>query len=188
MTRIFLFHCSGGSPESHWYPWLKRALEKRGDEVIIPTFPIGPHEQTFDNWLKVLEPHKEKLDGSVLIGHSLGAPFILDVLNEWRPHVRATILVAGFVGALGGVDEPNLDDFAERKLDWNRIRSCAERFIVIHGDDDPIVPLQKARELGRLLGTGTEPLIIAGGGHLRGADGYVAFPKLLELIDTLTEK
>jgi len=71
-----------GNPDKHWYQWLEEELEKRRFEVFAPQFPIEEGEQTVANWLKILEPMKEEMEGGIIIGHSLGAPFIVDLLNE----------------------------------------------------------------------------------------------------------
>ena len=82
MKSVFIIHGSDGNKDSHWYPWLKEELEKRGLQVFLLQFPIG-EKQTLWNWLNTLEPMKESLAGSILVGHSLGVPFILNVLNQW---------------------------------------------------------------------------------------------------------
>ena len=80
IQTAFIIHGSNGNPNKHWYPWLKEELEKLGLKVFAPQFPIKD-EQSLDNWLKTLEPFKKYLDNSILIGHSLGVPFILNVLK-----------------------------------------------------------------------------------------------------------
>lgn len=36
MRSVSVFHCWEGTPESNWYPWLKKDLEKKGYKVNVP--------------------------------------------------------------------------------------------------------------------------------------------------------
>ncbi|UCD04383.1 MAG: alpha/beta hydrolase [Candidatus Woesearchaeota archaeon] len=91
MKTAFIIHGSNGGPNLHWYPWLKAELEKRGFKVILPKFPIYEN-QTLENWLKALKPFKKELEDSIMIGHSLGASFIIDVLNLWDVKLKLLFL------------------------------------------------------------------------------------------------
>ena len=41
MKKVVIIHGANGSPEENWFPWLKKELETKGIEVIIPQFPGG---------------------------------------------------------------------------------------------------------------------------------------------------
>lgn len=179
MRKAFIIHGSNGSKDSHWYPWLKERLEERNFQVFLPQFPIK-EEQNLNNWLKTFSKFKDNLDGSIMIGHSLGVPFILNVLSQWDYKIKAAFLVAGFVGHLD-VDEPNIDDFSEKKFDWEKIKRNCEHFYVIHSDNDPYVPLEKAEELAKKLGV--KVILIKGGEHFQAQSGFKTFELLLEKID-----
>ncbi|MFH1423533.1 MAG: alpha/beta hydrolase [Candidatus Nealsonbacteria bacterium] len=180
MKFAFIFHGSNGSKDAHWYPWLKEELEKRELQVFLPQFPVEEN-QTLQNWFDALRPMKEHLGDSILIGHSLGVPFILNILNQWDVKVRAAFLVAGFSGHLEAEGELNLDDFAEREFDWNKIKQNCKYFCVIHSDDDPYVPLKKAEELASNLGA--EVTVVRGGKHFQAQSGFKKFNSLLEKIE-----
>lgn len=179
MKSAFIFHGSNGSKDAHWYPWLKRELEKTGLGVFLPQFPIEK-KQTLQNWLDILQPIKENLKDSILIGHSLGVPFILNVLNQWDIKVKAAFLVAGFSGHLEVEDEPNIDDFAERDFNWERIKANCDKFYVIHSDNDPYIPLKRAEELASNLGV--EVILVKDGKHFQAQFGFKTFDLLLEKI------
>jgi len=179
MKTVFIIHGSNGSKDAHWYPWLKRELENRGLQVFLSQFPIEEN-QTLQNWLDTLQPMKENLKDSILIGHSLGAPFILNVLNQWDVKVKAAFLVSGFSGHLEVEDEPNIDDIAERDFNWRKIKENCKYFYVIHSDNDPYVPLERAEELARNLDV--EVTLVRGGKHFQEESGFKTFPQLLEKI------
>jgi len=182
MKSAFIIHGSNGSKDKHWYPWLKKELESRGLQVFLPQFPIEEN-QTLQNWLDTLKAMKENLEDSILIGHSLGVPFILNVLNQWNVIAKAAFLVAGFSGHLEVEDEPNIDDIAERDFNWRKIRENCKYFYVIHSDNDPYVPLERANELAKNLGTSV--ILVKGGKHFQDESGFKTFGLLLNKIDEI---
>lgn len=178
MQNIFIFHCSNGNPNKHWYPWLEKKLKNKNTNIFIPEFPIGKN-QFLNNWIKNLSSYKQYLNNSILIGHSLGAPFILNILNTCNIKVKAVFLVSGFIGELS-VDEPNIKDFAENNFNWKKIINSSNKFYIIHSNNDPYVPLFKANELSKYLKTNV--IMINNGGHFTESVGYKKFDLLLEYI------
>jgi len=181
MKSAFIIHGSTGSKDAHWFPWLKEKLEGRGLQVFLPQFPIEEGEQTLENWLKTIEPMREHLSDSIMIGHSLGVPFILDVLNEWDTKIQAAFFVGGFGEKHEAEGEPDMDEFAARDFDWNKIKNNCKHFYVIHSDNDPYVPLEKAQRLAKNLDTNVT--LVSGAGHFQSQGGYSTFDLLLEEID-----
>ena len=179
MKTAFIIHGSDGNKDAHWYPWLKEELEKRGLQVFLPQFPIEEN-QTLQNWLDTLKPMKEDLKDSILVGHSLGVPFILNVLNQWDIKVKAAFLVSGFSGHLEVEDEPNIDDIAKREFNWEKIKAKCDKFYVIHSDNDPYVPLKRAEELAGNLGV--EVILVKDGKHFQAESGFKTFNLLLDKI------
>lgn len=178
--NVFIFHGVGGHPGENWFPWLKKELEKRGYNVIVPQFPT-PKGQTLDNWLKVLNHYKEFLnEDTILIGHSLGAPFALNVIE--KNQVKAAFLVAGYCSKCDNEFDEMSATFSQRDFDWTRIRANCERFVVYHADNDPYIKIENAQELATNLHINLQ--LIKGAGHFNKAAGYVKFNKLLE--DILT--
>ena len=180
MRSAFIFHGSNGSNNAHWYPWLKKKLEERNLQVFLPQFPIGD-EQTLENWLNTLNPFKNNLNNSILIGHSLGVPFILNILDLWDYKIKATFFVSGFIGNLEVEDDPNIKYFSEKNFDWNKIKKNCKRFYVFHSDNDPYVPLEKAEEIVDKLGV--KVILIKGGKHFQEQSGFKTFDLLLKKID-----
>lgn len=185
MHSIFIIHCSNGSPYIHWYQWLRRELKKQGYKVYIPQFP-REENQTLDNWLKALFPLRDKLENAIMIGHSLGTPFIIDVLHLWDYKIYACVFVAGFTGKLvTDHNEPNVAQFAEQNYNWPKIRRMCEKFIIIHSNNDHLVPLSKGEELAYNLHA--KVTLIRGGAHFQAQTGYRTFPQLLNLIHETCE-
>lgn len=175
----FIIHCSNGNPNRNWYPWLKKELENKGFQVFAPQFPIGK-DQNLNNWLNTLKEYKQYLNNSILIGHSLGVSFILNVLNNWDIKAKATYLVSGFIGKLN-VDEPNIEDFSDKTFNWYKIRTNCKHFYIFHSDNDPYVPLSKAQELSKYLET--KVILVKNAGHFSESSGYKRFDLLLKYLE-----
>ncbi len=183
--NVIIIHGSFGSPKENCFPWLKEELEKLGCKVFVPKFPT-PEGQSLQNWLKVFEEYKQYLnEDTVLVGHSLGPAFILNILEELNKPVKTAIFVAGFVGNL---NNPKFDEmnktFTEKEFDWDKIRKNCQSFFVFYSDNDPFVPKERALELARNLGAEAE--LVRGAGHFNEAAGYTKFPLLLEKIKELS--
>lgn len=185
--RFFIIHGAEGHPEENWFPWLKKELERLGHEVIVPRFPT-PENQTLESWEAVFAKY-EKEPGrgwgpeigtgepeTIFIGHSLGVPFLLTVLEKRK--AKAAFFVSGFTGRVDNRYNDGMTTFTYKEFDWKAIRKNCGRFYVFHSDNDPYIPVDKARELaGRL---DAELVLVRGAGHFNASAGYTKFPELLE--------
>lgn len=178
---VVIIHGTYGKPDSNWFPWLKEELSFIGVNANVPAFPshqyqnISSWRQTFRDRVGAL--HKDM----ILIGHSLGAGFLLNLLEESETPVAAAFFLAGFTGKLGLPDyDPQNESFVCRPFDWQRIKTNAGRAFVLHSDNDPYVPLSRGEDLAKNLGV---PLtLIPGGGHLNSESGFNTFPMMLQLL------
>jgi uncharacterized protein len=182
--KIVILHGTGGNPEDNWFPWLKDILEDRGHEVCIPEFPT-PENQSLKNWSNTLKDqvHFTLDKDTILIGHDLGANFILHILDiDMNEPVRKAILVSGFCNKLGHkVFDELSSTFIEKEFNWDRIKSNATEFIIYQGEGDPYVPIFEAEELEENLDA--ELNIIPDGQHLNEEAGVIIFEELLERIE-----
>lgn len=179
MNNVLIVHGLGGNSRCNWFPWLKEELEKLGSNVVVPDFP-NSNTPKLDEWLSELK--KDSLDDTwILIGHSLGCLFILDVLELLNKSVKAAFLVAGFTGLLPDKGINSLiKTFADKEFDWEKIRANCSSFYVINSDNDPYIPLEAAYQLS--LNLAVEVTLIKGAGHFNEAAGYVKFQKLLAMV------
>ncbi len=151
--RFFLIHCTGGDPNETFFPWLRKKLEAKGHEVIAPRFPT-PEGQTLENWMKVFEPYWKKVNSeTVFLGRSIGAPFVLRLLERSPCKVRAAFLVAGFASELKLPEfAPLVNSFIEPQWNWKKIKNNCEKFFVYNSDDDPFVKIEKGEEIASNVG------------------------------------
>jgi uncharacterized protein len=181
MVNVILIHGSYGNPDENWFPWLKTELEKFGCKVFVPQFPT-PENQSLDSWREVFDDYRACLkQDAVVVGHSLGPAFLLDVLENAKNPIKSAFFVAGFVSLL---NNPNFDKvnktFVEHQFNWNKIKNNCKNFFVFHSGNDPYVPFDKGKDLSNHLGA--ELNIVAKAGHFNKASGYETFPLLLEKI------
>ena len=132
--------------------------------------------------MKVLKKDEEKIDyDTVMIGHSLGAAFILNYLEKADKDIKAVCLVAGYHEVLENQFKELNKTFVGKKFNWNRIIENCEHFFIIGSDNDEYIPIETTRQLAVLLDA--ELHIIHNGGHLNSKAGFEKFPQLLELIN-----
>lgn len=150
--KYVIFHGFEGSPSSPCWQWIKRELESKGHEVIIPQLPNTNDPEEVDQVSTALNT-AEYDDRTVIVGHSLGAVVALKVLEKLQKPVLRVVLIGGFI-------DRNFKDHArpfEKRWKWEfdgaNIRTKARAFTVLHDPKDYAVRDEQAKGLADLLGT-----------------------------------
>ena len=182
--KIFLFHCWGGESRSCWSGYIIDEFTKKRVEVVSPDFP-NSGKPWLPDWLKVVRekvPSFHSKDEWVLVGHSLGCPTILRLLESFGPKekVKAVILVASFAKDLF---IPEIQNFVFKDFDWAKIKAGSKKFIVINSNNDPYIELNEGERIANLLGA--EFIVEEKGGHINEGSGFTTYPRLKEIIETL---
>lgn len=177
--KAFIIHGTGATSQSNWFPWLKAKLEKMNITVFAPDFPLD-EQQNLSNWLKIFEKYWDVMDeNTLLIGHSLGPAFILNILERAKTEVMASFLVAPFIGNLNLPEFDSVNNtFVNKDFNWDKIIKNCHIFYVYASDNDPYVPLDKSRFIANK--TNATLRIIKDGGHINADSGYLKFDRLLE--------
>jgi uncharacterized protein len=177
--NFIIIHDEYGTPEGNWYPWLKSELEKLGHTVAVPRLPT-PENQNLENWKKALKDQVPVIDeNTIFIGHSLGATFILNILQTQK--AKACYFVAAFISKLNNEQFDSINGtFLERDWDWSSIKSNCENFVVIHSTDDPYVLTDSCMELCEKLACSAT--IFSNSGHFNDKSGFTSFQYLLDII------
>lgn len=177
--RAILIHGWEGYPEEGWRPWLKKELESKGFEVIVPAMPDSANPK-MDTWLSHLnklvgEPDKD----TYFVGHSLGCITILRYLESLSKNqvIGGAVLVAGFTSNLGFEE---LDNFFPSLVDWDKIKPHCSKFVAIHSDNDPYVSLHYSDFFKDNLGA--EIIVEHNMKHFSGDDGVNELPAALESV------
>jgi len=184
MKNAIIIHGTYGNPNENWFPWLKENLENVGYQVEVPSFPT-PDNQSLESWMNVFGDPEDTLNSdSVLIGHSLGATFILTILESLESPIKAVFLVSGFLGLLDNQEFDNLNvSFSTRDFNWKKIKSNVKNIYIYHSDNDPYIPMENAKAISKNLGG--KLMIIKDAGHFNSKSGYDRFDRLLVDIKNL---
>ncbi|MFZ2522838.1 MAG: alpha/beta hydrolase [Minisyncoccia bacterium] len=182
MKKVFIIHGFQGSPNGGWRPWLMAELEKQDIYACALSMP-KPDEPICNEWVEEISRYVEvnKNDDIYLIGHSLGVPAILHYLeNSQANSIKGVVIVSG-------PSEKNnnrkIDSFLETPFDFESIKSKCKSFSIIHGDNDPNVPLDNAKTLSKELNSNL--IIVENGGHLNGSAGWTQLPQCLEVLNVM---
>lgn len=179
MINIIIIHGSYGNPNENWFPWLKTELEKLNCKVFVPKFPT-PKNQSLESWNNVFNEYKQCInEDTILIGHSLGPAFLLNLLEKLDKPIKSAFFVSGFLGLLGNSDFDEINKtFTNRNFNWNKIKQNCKKFYLYHSNNDPYVPIKKATELAEKLDN--KIIEIKNAGHFNEETGYNKFELLLE--------
>lgn len=182
MKKVFIVHGFEGSPNGGWRPWLMAELEKLDIYACALSMP-NPESPICAEWVEEISRHIERTGANeiYLVGHSLGTPAILRYLESVQvKSVSGAVLVSG-------PSEKNtnrkIDSFLDKNFDFEKIKSKCKAFSIIHGDNDPNVPLDNAKFLSQKLNG--ELIVIENGGHLNGSAGWLKLPQCLEALNKM---
>jgi len=192
-----IVHGWGGDSRGNWFPWLADALRENKFEVSVPDFPNSEFPD-LSAWLHYFKNNVVINSETILVGHSLGVPFILRFLEEYSKSVilgrssnddsridsgqkarmtRAAFLVAAFDKPLGIAE---IQNFVDKPFNFAKIKSSCESFTIINSDNDPYFPLSIGKKLAKNLNA--KLVIEKDGGHLQNPSGVFSYPKLLNEI------
>lgn len=199
--QFVIFHGSFGTPEKNWEPYLKTELEKLGQDVLTPAFPVDTWDrvtelgenhqsdiQNLANWTKTFEekvlPYVKKNEPICFIAHSLAPVFLLHMIDRYNLQLDCAIFVAPFLEKLHRswqIDMVN-NSFYKTDFDFDKLQKQIPLSYVLYSDNDPYVPIEKAKDFAKKLQS--REIEIKGGGHFNEDAGYKEFPLLLELCKT----
>jgi predicted alpha/beta hydrolase family esterase len=119
----------------HWLPWIQRQLLLHDVLAQAPEFP-KPYEPEYSQWCSVFEQFHINED-TILIGHSLGAGFLVRWLSETKQRVGTVVLVAPFLDP--DHDEVKSDFFNFQINSELRSRTKGLHVFVSSDDDQEIL-------------------------------------------------
>lgn len=181
MSRVFIVHGWGGSPERDWMPWAKRALKEKGFEVFVPEMPETENPRIAP-WLdKLTETIGQVRRDDILIGHSIGTLAIIRYLQGLKDDqkVQKVILVAPWQTlTLDENEDPEIaKPWQVEDVDYEKVKTKADKFVAIFSKDDPSVPFESNKKYFTQK-LNPEILVKDGMGHFN----IPEIPFLLELV------
>lgn len=96
--RAFIIHRWDGNPNTDWYPWLRRELERGGFDVETPQMP-NTSEPEIDPWVKHLKKIVGKLNkDTYFVAHSIGCQAVMRFLERenYNDKIGKIIFIAGW--------------------------------------------------------------------------------------------
>lgn len=160
----------------YWQPWVKNELEMHGVTCEIPAMP-NPWFPVYEDWKREFEKQMLQKD-SILVGHSIGAAFLVRWLSETNKIFNKLILVAPNLRS----ESSNLAvrEFYNYKISTNIIANVSER-IVFTSENDDLENIESAKILESTLDC--RLINLPSHGHYITADmGTDEFPGLIECI------
>ena len=188
MRRVIIVHGWDGFPENHWFPWLKKKLEEKNFQVIVPQMP-DPENPKIETWVAHLKKIVGKPDqNTFFVGHSIGCQTIMRYLEtlEDKSKVGGIIFVAGFFNL------PFLETNAEKKIakPWletpvktDKIKKLTKHIVAIFSDDDSDVSLDDAKLFKDRLGA--KIIVEKNKGHFTSSRGVNELPSALNAIEEM---
>ena len=161
-----------------WIPYIKKELEKRNIECVIPRLPT-PTNQDYKTWSKIVDGIMIE-DKDIVVGWSTGGVFSLRYLYERNIKVKKLILISSFnnyIGSVPYVDNINKDFFMK---DEAIAKDIAEQIICIKSDNDPFITQKALNDFAKNLKA--KVINIKNGGHFNKTAGFEQFPQLLNEI------
>lgn len=183
MKKVFIVHGLDGTPNGGWRPWLMGELQKL--DVYACALSMPKHgSPILSEWVEEIARHVERNqeDEIYLVGHSLGVPTLLRYLETMPEAIKVTgaVLVSG---PAEKTTNEKVAHFLENPLNFEIIKTKVSKFAIIHGDDDPVVPIQNGGFLAEKLSC--DLVVVHEGKHLNGSAGFYALPECLNELKTM---
>lgn len=151
-------------------------------QVAVPLLPT-PDGQSLDGWITALEEQVPGYaDADLLIGHSSGATFCLHLIEKELIAPDQVILVSAVIDKINNAEYDKLNScLIKYGFNWPKIKNSGTSFTLIHGDNDPYVPLDQPEKIAAQLDI---PLnLMKDAGHINAESGFTDFPEILDFID-----
>ena len=117
-------------------------------------------------WLDHLEQYKSEInEHSLIIGHSLGAPTAIQLLQKWNQPIEKLILIAPthtdinwdeYNQQAPSYNNEQIQKVSQTSTDWAYVRSLVHHVDTFFSEDDPYIPMQVKDFYERDLGAKTQ--------------------------------
>lgn len=151
--KIIFVHGYTASSKKDWYPKISKLLDRDEIDYSIPDLPGDKYPENKE-WLRIIKKKVEKTRKPIiLVGHSLGTRAVLLFLDQNNIKVKGVLLIAAFNNSLENAKRRggNYANFFEYKVDIEKIKKQAEKFVVIHSRDDDHINFSQGKEIAKQL-------------------------------------
>ncbi len=180
--KVFIIHRWHGNPKLDWYQWIKKELEKRNFEVIVPEMP-NTDSPIIKDWVD----HLKKLiinlnEKDFFIAHSIGCQTVMRFLSihSEKEKLGGIIFVAPWL-KLKNLPKEEIEiakPWLENPIDFKKIKSFTNKITCIFSDNDNYVPIENITLFRKNLNA--EIITEKDKGHFSEDDGIKKVPEVLE--------
>ena len=166
-------------------PWVKHALEEKDFEVFVPEMP-NTDNPIIGDWVAHLGKAVGEInENTIFIGHSIGCQTILRYLESLPEgkKCKKVILVAPWMTLMNLLEDekPIVKPWVDTPIDFEEVKTKADKFIAVFSDDDSAVPYEENLKVFKEK-LGAEVVTKHKMGHFTGDEGFAEIPFLLELV------
>jgi len=177
MKKALILEAWYNKPEDHWYPWLKKELEKKGYEVLVPDLPDQRTDHPdVDKQIAFVKKLEFLDENTIVIGHSLGALLGMRLAEKYK--FKRLITVSGW-------DYNDLCEghklFWKTMMDHKKIKKNVKEIVCFGSDNDPYYTKISFEDTANRLGA--KFVFVKGKGHFTKKDGVMKISQLLKFID-----
>ena len=177
MTKTLIVPGLDGSPAPHWQDWWART----DPDAMMVELP-DPRRPVREAWEAALAVMILRHPGSILVGHSLGAVLIAQMLSHWSGlRVRGAVLVAPADPLAATGDCSRIRRFGalpDRALDVPAV--------LVASRNDPWMSFDRSRTLAEDLGV--DLIDLGHAGHVNVASGFGPWPGGKVIRDRLLDR
>jgi predicted alpha/beta hydrolase family esterase len=180
MKRAIIIHGWDFTPKMNWYPWLKKELELKGYEVVVPEMPNSP-EPKIEEWINKLKT-LEIDNNTLLISHSIGCQAIIRFLEKENFTVNQAVFVAGWF-KLDNLENEEVEQIAKPWLQMpnlTNIKGKIKNLTVFLSSNEPFGCIEENKNLFNKIGA--KVIVLEDKGHFTKEDGIIKVPEILQVI------
>ena len=188
MRRVIIVHRWDATPQSDWYPWLKKELERKGYKVLVPRMPRTDVPK-IKLWVSHLRNVVETLDtNTYFVGHSIGCQTIMRYLQAIKnPKIGGAVFVAGWF-VLKNLEDKEAETIAEpwmrRNLKFSKLKKLFRgKLKVFLSSNDPY-NCAKENKAAFTKKLGARVIVKKNKGHFTADTGITKLPETLRVFRT----
>ena len=152
---------------SNWYAWLEEKLKASPlfDEVVLRDMP-DPMRARRNIWLAFMLKELGADARTVVIGHSSGAVAAMRLLETHE--LYGVVLISACHSDLGDEGERAAGYYPPSGGPWKweaMMRNSGGNIRLLHSTNDPLIPLDEAQHVAKMLGPPARLVVVAGASH-----------------------
>lgn len=183
--KYVLVHGYAGGAHKHFLPSLKEQLEKEGHTVSLPALP-NTKNPNIEEQISFLRREGVFDEDTIVIAHSLGSVVALKAIESLNIPIRRLVTVGGFLDTDINLEKEYFKTF-DWKFDFKKIKENVREFIVLHDENDDVIPITQAEKFERRL-AGKIIRVAASEPHFRGSEETAVLDAALPSLKVFTTR